>query len=98
VGELFIDEGDSLSEILTQTYEYYEFHLSANSIKKWVKNQKNSGPVGRGIDSFVIANAKSLLSVDFACMQDNDDVFTPLTITPSASTNSISFSLNGTVI
>lgn len=73
VGELFIDSGDSASEISTQSYEYYQFQLSANSIKIWVLNEKNTGPVGKGIKSITIANAKELLSIDFACMTLNTD-------------------------
>jgi hypothetical protein len=93
VGEIFIDEGDSLSELSTQTYEYYQFQLSANSIKKWVKNDKNSGPVGKGIDSFVVANAKQLLSTNFACWtSEADGSATPLTIGVNATLNTLTLS------
>ena len=93
-GEIFIDEGDSLSELSTQTYEYYQFQLSAGSIKKWVKNTKNAGPVGKGIDSFVIANAKELLSIDFACWtHDVTGVASPLAIARNATQNTVTLSL-----
>jgi len=36
-------------------------------------NDKNTGPVGNGIDSFVIANAKELLSIDYACWTSDVD-------------------------
>lgn len=96
MGELFIDIGNSLSELSTMTYEYYQFQLSANSIKKWVKNEKNTGPVGKGIDSFVIANAKSLLSVDFACWTSEvDGSAAPLKIDVNARTNTVTLSSTG---
>lgn len=93
VGELFIDSGDTHSEILTQTYEYYQFQLSAGSIKKWVLNEKNSGPVGNGISSFVIANAKELLSINFACwVSEADNSATPLKIGRNATLNTVTIS------
>jgi hypothetical protein len=93
MGELFLDSGDTLSEISTQTYEYYQFQLSAGSIKKWVLNEKNSGPVGHGIDSFIIANAKELLSIDFACwVSEADNTATPFKIGRNASLNYVSLS------
>jgi hypothetical protein len=93
MGELFIDIGNSISELSTMTYEYYQFQLSANSIKKWVKNEKNTGPVGKGVDSFVIANAKSLLSTDFACWTSEvDGSATPMKIEKSARTNTVTLS------
>ena len=39
-GRLFIDGGISVSEINDGTYEHYEFHLSGNSLKKWIKNTR----------------------------------------------------------
>lgn len=93
VGELFIDSGDTISEISTQTYEYYQFQLSAGSIKKWVLNDKNTGPVGNGIDSFVIANAKELLSIDFACWtSDVDNSASYLKIGRNATMNTVTLS------
>jgi hypothetical protein len=96
-GELFIDDGKNTnSELTSMTYEYYQFQLSANSIKKWVLNEKNTGPVGTGIDSFVIANAKSLLSTDFACLTSEVDGSTlPMNISVSARTNTLTLSLSG---
>jgi len=37
-GKLFLDGGETLSELNNKEYEHYEFHLSANSLKKWVLN------------------------------------------------------------
>jgi len=66
-GKLFIDQGISLSEINDKTYEYYQFHLSAGSLKKWVMNTEATAQVGKGVKSIVITNADDLKSVDFAC-------------------------------
>lgn len=66
-GRIFIDKGISLSEINDKTYEYYEFHLSGNSLKKWIKNTAVTAQVGNGIDSVIITNAENLSTVDFAC-------------------------------
>jgi len=38
-GKLFLDRGYSVSELEYGDYEYYEFQLSANSLKKWVLNE-----------------------------------------------------------
>jgi len=39
-GKVFIDEDDSISKIESGDYQYYEFHLSTNSLKKWNLNKK----------------------------------------------------------
>lgn len=68
-----MDESDSLSEISTQTYEYYQFILSAKSIKKINLNSINDGPKGQGIQSIIIANAPDLNETDFACWASETD-------------------------
>lgn len=56
-------------------------------------NEKNSGPVGNGIDSFVIANAKELLSINFACwVSETDNSATPLKIGRNATLNTVTIS------
>lgn len=74
-GRLFIDQGISMSELNDRTYEYYEFHLSGNSLKKWIKNTEATAQVGKGIDSIIITNAEDLQSVDFACWVTTDGTF-----------------------
>ena len=66
-GKLFVDQGISLSEINDKTYEYYSFHLSAGSLKKWIMNTEATAQVGKGIKSVIITNAEDLATVDFAC-------------------------------
>lgn len=43
-GTLFVDQGELISEITDGTYEYYQFHLSAGSLKKWTLNDRNLDP------------------------------------------------------
>ena len=62
-----MDESDSLSEILTQQYEYYQFILSANSIKKINLNSINDGSKGLQVENLIVANAPDLNETDFAC-------------------------------
>jgi alpha-glucosidase (family GH31 glycosyl hydrolase) len=73
-GTLFLDDGISKSSIENGDYEYYQFHLSAGSLKKWNKNERSIKNVTRGIDSLTIVNAEAHKSVDFACWVSNDDV------------------------
>lgn len=57
-------------------------------------NDKNARPVGRGIDKFVIANAKELLSIDFACWtSEADGTASPLVIERNATLNTVSLKL-----
>lgn len=74
-GRLFMDpDGESVSDIENGDYEYYQFHLSAGSLKKWVLNDKNLAQAGRGLNNLVIVNAEYLAKTDFACWISNDDV------------------------
>ena len=74
-GKLFLDkDGDSVSDIENGDYEYYQFHLSSGSLKKWVLNDKSLSQVGRGLNSLIIVNAEIHSKTDFACWIDNNDV------------------------
>lgn len=75
-GRIFIDEGkDSVQEIEEGDYEYYQFHVSAGSLKKWVLNDKaHNQQKGRGLDSLTIVNAAAHAKTNFACWISNDDV------------------------
>ena len=76
-----MDESDSFSEIQTSSYEYYQFILSAKSIKKINLNNRNDGPKGQGIERIVIANAGDLAGTDFACLSsETDNTITQLKI------------------
>lgn len=66
-GTLFMDKDDTKSEIELQNYEYYQFILSANSIKKINLNTVNGGPKGEGIQSIIISDAADLNETNFAC-------------------------------
>jgi|TARA_B110000285_G_C15131559_1_gene623919 hypothetical protein len=71
-GLLFLNADDTIAEIETHTYEYYEFNLGGKTIKKWNKNPQAVTPAGKalGIKEFVITNAADLASTDFACWAD----------------------------
>jgi hypothetical protein len=68
-----MDADDSLSALENENYEYYQFILSANSIKKINLNTKNGGPKGEGIDSIIISDAADLNETDFACWTSDSD-------------------------
>jgi len=72
-GRLFMDGGEKLSEIENGDYEYYQFHLSAGSLKKWVLNDRALRQAGRGLDSLTIVNAETHANTDFACWISNDE-------------------------
>jgi hypothetical protein len=75
-----MDKDDSLSAIELEDYEYYQFILSANSIKKINLNKKNGGPKGEGIQSIIIADAADLNETDFACWTSDSDHSTSMLI------------------
>mmetsp|Transcript_28241 Transcript_28241/g.42747 ORF Transcript_28241/g.42747 Transcript_28241/m.42747 type:complete len:374 (-) Transcript_28241:2684-3805(-) len=66
-GKLYLDDGISLA----QSDEYYNFVLSAKSIKKQVIFA-NENPSTSAIDKIVITNAKDLNDTDFACVTSMD--------------------------
>lgn len=72
-GRLFMDDGEKLSTIENGDYDYYQFHLSAGSLKKWTLNDKALQQAGRGLDSLTIVNAEIHKNTDFACWISNDD-------------------------
>jgi len=81
-GKIFMDEQDSVKDIEDGNYEYYQFHLSAGSLKKWNLN-KNLGANSnsQGLNSLVITNAEIYSTSDYACWVDENDVVTPVTPT-----------------
>ena len=66
--KLYLDDGISVN----QQTEFYEFLLSAKSLKKW--NVDVSEESKRGyLNKLVITNAEDLSSTNFACMTTDDD-------------------------
>ena len=61
-----------MTELQDKTYEYYEFQLSGNSLKKWIKNTEATAQVGKGIEKIIIVDAEDLSGVDFACWNTID--------------------------
>lgn len=98
-GKLFKDGGESLTELSAHLYEYYEFHLSAGSLKKWILNEGATAQVGTGISELIITNATDLNTTDFACWVDTDGVSTNIDITydPTKSTLSLAAAPGGTI-
>jgi len=90
-GTLFLDKGESLSELENKDYEYYKFHLSAGSLKKSNLNNKALYSV-KGLDELVIVNAEALKDTDFACWITNDEVVTELKIEYSKSLKTLTIS------
>jgi hypothetical protein len=66
--KLYLDDGESLN----QQTEYYEFLLSANSLKKWNVEVNQESKRGK-LDKLVITNAKDLNDTNFACMTADSD-------------------------
>ena len=66
-GKAFFDDGYSLTSLENGQYEYYNFIVSANSIKKHILNERNQVMVGAGITKIIITNAADLAGTDFSC-------------------------------
>jgi hypothetical protein len=64
-----------------EDYEYYEFIISGNSIKKWNKDNGKFNSTRSQLNKFIIANAKDLETADYACMSTVDRKFIPLNFT-----------------
>jgi hypothetical protein len=55
-------------------FQYYDFHLSAKSLKKWNLNQKTDYTKSiKGLDYMIITNAEDLRHTDFACWISETD-------------------------
>ena len=88
-GTLFMDKGITTTEIESKDYEYYKFHLSSGSLKKWVLNDQNQYAAGRGLDSLTIVNAETHKNTDFACWVSNDETVSNVNITYDATNKSL---------
>lgn len=90
-GTLFLNKGDETLEIENKEYEYYQFHVSAGSLKKWNLNDDNLYQAGPGLDSFTIVNAEAHRDTDFACWESNDESINPVQIAYDDKTKSLTF-------
>jgi len=95
-GKLFLDDGYSLSTLENGEYEYYNFLISANSIKKQVLNERAEKAVGPKITEIVLTNAEDLATVNFACMAAMDSyTLTTLKPTYNKDKKTLTFTLDG---
>lgn len=70
-GKVFLDRGETLSELSDKTYQYYELSLHQNTITKWTLNDSgNQTDVPPAFQAIVIANAPDLNDTDFACFRN----------------------------
>lgn len=65
---LYLDDGISTD----QQTEFYEFLLSANSLKKWIVDASSESKRGH-LEKLVITNAEDLNNTNFACMTTEAD-------------------------
>ena len=75
---MFLDQGETRSELINQEYEYYHFKLSGKALKKEVLNTKLTASAGFGLDSVVILNAEDLKDTSFACFYDMNGKSNPV--------------------
>ena len=68
--KLYLDDGLTIDS--EQQTEFYEFLLSANSLKKWNVEVDEESKRGH-LDKLVITNAQDLNTTNFACMTTGDD-------------------------
>lgn len=68
-GKLFLDGGTSKSELENLEYEYFDLHLSKNSLKRLIINDKikRANPHSQ-FKRLVILNAENIQHTDFACV------------------------------
>lgn len=67
-GRIYLDDGITLSSLAEKKYEYYEFVLAKNTIRKQVLNEVLTEPVGTMLKDVIIFNAvKELGRTFFAC-------------------------------
>lgn len=98
-GKVFLDNGESLSELDDATYEFYEFNLNGKTLSKWVLNEGAKVSNGFNLATLVITDAEDLMATDFACWTSMvDRAVTVLTPTYDADRKSLNISMgNGGV-
>ena len=69
-GKMFLDQGETRSELINKEYEYYNFKLSGKSLQKYILNTVPTVSAGFGLTSMVILNAADLEATSFACFYD----------------------------
>ena len=67
-GTVFFDsDGESLSDLTDNLFEYYRFQLSAKTLSKQVLNNQTIVAI-KNLEKVVITDASDLADTDFACM------------------------------
>jgi hypothetical protein len=67
-GKLFLDRGESISELNKHEFDYYQFFMSGNkTITKWVLNEGHN-KCGLKVDKIVITLAKNLRNTIGGCV------------------------------
>jgi hypothetical protein len=70
---VFLDIGETRSELENNLFEYYKFSLQSNSIFKRSLNTDAPGSTGTNLYKLVITNAPDLNDTNFACAKDTAD-------------------------
>jgi len=63
-GNVFLDQGELVSELLDHEYEWYTFILNGKSLQKQILNEHDAG---FKMHSLIILNASDLQDTEFAC-------------------------------
>lgn len=66
-GSLFLDQGESISELDNYNYEYYNFHVSQKSIQVQFQEGHRGSQDGYSLDSVKFLNGESLKDNTVAC-------------------------------
>jgi hypothetical protein len=66
-GSLFLDQGESVSELENWNYEYYNFVVSQKAIQVQFQEGHRGSQTGYNLESIKFLNAESLKDNDVAC-------------------------------
>jgi hypothetical protein len=64
---LFLDQGESISELKDYNYEYYTFQVSQKSVQVQYQEGHRGSQTGYNLDSIKFLNAEALKDNDVAC-------------------------------
>lgn len=79
-GKLFLDDGETISQLKDKTYEFYNFVHNQKSFMKHNLNEENTVPSGNFLYKLIITDAEDLADTDFACYTKTDGGLVDLSI------------------
>lgn len=93
-GNVFLDDGISLSQLNNQSYEHYQFKHANGTIQKFQLNEGSAENQNVAINAVVILNAERYMNSDFGCVHSTNGTLTQVAPVYSADAKALIFDMS----